>query len=148
MAPQLAFDEDGNIVVDETSLVTRRQLLLNQPSLETLTRTCTHRHPPHSFLQEHRAPTHVDADFEVVDEDTGNYATSASFSNRARPEQWSVQETRRFYLALQRCGTDFSLILVSLAWLGGCCVHPPFPPPHSHTPRRIVWSPDHVSRPQ
>ena len=37
-------------------------------------------------------------------------ATSASFTSRRHTERWGIEETRRFYHALQRFGTDFTLM--------------------------------------
>ena len=38
-------------------------------------------------------------------------ATSASYSNRVPSERWGLEETRRFYDALRRFGTDFTMML-------------------------------------
>jgi len=51
-------------------------------------------------------------DREEVDEDSGrSTSTYSSYTNRTRTERWGIEETRRFYSALQQCGTDFTLML-------------------------------------
>ena len=40
-------------------------------------------------------------------------ATSASYSNRVPSERWGLEETRRFYDALRRFGTDFTMMLTA-----------------------------------
>ena len=50
----------------------------------------------------HLAPT--------VEEDSGGGVTSASYLNRAPSLPWSQKETEEFLAALQKYGTDFSLI--------------------------------------
>jgi len=52
-----------------------------------------------------------DDDREEVDEESGVTSTYSSFTDRTRTERWGIEETRRFYRALQQCGTDFSLML-------------------------------------
>lgn len=37
-------------------------------------------------------------------------ATSASFTSRVQTERWGLEETKKFYEALQRFGTDFTLM--------------------------------------
>ena len=37
-------------------------------------------------------------------------ATSASYTNRVPSERWTLEETRRFYDALRRFGTDFTMM--------------------------------------
>lgn len=49
-------------------------------------------------------------DREQIDEDTGLTSTYASFTNRVRTNRWGIEETRRFYKALQQCGTDFTMM--------------------------------------
>jgi len=44
----------------------------------------------------------------VVEENTGITATYTSFTKREKVQRWSVEETRKFYLTLRQCGTDFS----------------------------------------
>jgi len=44
----------------------------------------------------------------VVEENTGITATYTSFTKRQKVQRWDVAETRKFYLALRQCGTDFS----------------------------------------
>ena len=51
-----------------------------------------------------------EADLVEVTEDTDMKATSASFTSRVQTERWGLEETRRFYTALQQFGTDFTLM--------------------------------------
>ena len=44
----------------------------------------------------------------VVEESTGITATYNSFTKRQKTSRWTVEETRKFYLALRQCGTDFT----------------------------------------
>ena len=46
----------------------------------------------------------------MVEEDTGQGVTSASYLNRAPSLPWTPEETKAFLAALQKYGTDFSLI--------------------------------------
>jgi hypothetical protein len=46
----------------------------------------------------------------TIEVDTGAGVTSASYLNRAQSLPWSPQETGKFLAALQKYGTDFSLI--------------------------------------
>ncbi len=58
-----------------------------------------------------RTTEEVDREMEgavVVEENTGITATYNSFTKRQKVKRWSVQETRKFFLALRQCGTDFS----------------------------------------
>jgi len=54
---------------------------------------------------------HVDDHSDYTFVDSGDHVTtSSSFAKRSRPDRWSVEETRRFYRALRKCGADFTLI--------------------------------------
>jgi transcription factor TFIIIB component B'' len=58
-----------------------------------------------------RTTEEVDRELEggiVVEENTGITATYTSFTKREKVQRWNVEETRKFYLALRQCGTDFS----------------------------------------
>jgi len=58
-----------------------------------------------------RTTEEVDRELEgtiVVEENTGITATYNSFTKRQKTQRWSVDETRKFYVALRQCGTDFS----------------------------------------
>lgn len=46
----------------------------------------------------------------VYEAGDGAYLTSSTHSKRQRGEQWSVDDTRKFFDALRQCGTDFSTI--------------------------------------
>ena len=48
---------------------------------------------------------------EVVEAPSVLKATYSSFTGRAHTERWGDAETRRFYLALRECGTDFTTML-------------------------------------
>jgi len=49
------------------------------------------------------------ADFKRVEE-SGTRLNSATYSNRAKAEKWSKEDTELFYRAMTQFGTDFSLI--------------------------------------
>ena len=58
-----------------------------------------------------RTMEEVDRELEgdiVVEENTGITATYTSFTKRQKVQRWDVAETRKFYVALRQCGTDFS----------------------------------------
>ncbi len=80
LAPQLRLDEKGNIVLDEESL-----------------------------LVTHSAPKPTHENYDVVFESHA-MVNSFSFTNRKHTERWSVEDTAKFYTALQQYGSDFSLI--------------------------------------
>mmetsp|Transcript_11398 Transcript_11398/g.21327 ORF Transcript_11398/g.21327 Transcript_11398/m.21327 type:complete len:649 (+) Transcript_11398:26-1972(+) len=44
----------------------------------------------------------------IEEENTALTATYTSFTNREKVKRWTVDETKKFYLALRQCGTDFS----------------------------------------
>jgi len=83
LAPQLRFDDDGNIVIDEASLV----VTMGVPSGDELA------------LQQ----------MEAVEVGM-NHVSSASFSKRQYASPWSQQETELFYDALRKFGTEFGLM--------------------------------------
>ncbi|GJQ13853.1 hypothetical protein GpartN1_g5644.t1 [Galdieria partita] len=80
LAPQLKFDEEGNITVDENSLVVATDA------------------PPQLESQVAR----------VVD--GPDRVNSATYSKRTTTERWTKEETELFYRGLQQFGTDFSLV--------------------------------------
>ncbi|KAJ1455948.1 hypothetical protein M885DRAFT_518847 [Pelagophyceae sp. CCMP2097] len=47
---------------------------------------------------------------EEVYEDVGTIAAPSSYAGRGHKERWGLEETRRFYSAVQQCGTDFTLM--------------------------------------
>ena len=55
-------------------------------------------------------PPDDDASLVEVVEGTDMSATSASFTSRVQTERWGLEETKKFYEALQRFGTDFTLM--------------------------------------
>jgi len=58
-----------------------------------------------------RTTEEVDRELEgaVVEEDsTGITATYNSFKKRQKTQRWNVEETRKFFMVLRQCGTDFS----------------------------------------
>mmetsp|Transcript_8767 Transcript_8767/g.12499 ORF Transcript_8767/g.12499 Transcript_8767/m.12499 type:complete len:582 (+) Transcript_8767:15-1760(+) len=44
----------------------------------------------------------------VEEETTGIQATYNSFTTRQKTTRWTIEETRKFYISLRQCGTDFS----------------------------------------
>jgi transcription factor TFIIIB component B'' len=81
--PQLKFDSNRQIIIDEDSLQYDRHQRDSKPSEERI----------------------------VEEED--KYSTSinsATFSKREKPERWDQDETSAFYKALSQFGTDFNLI--------------------------------------
>jgi hypothetical protein len=58
-----------------------------------------------------RTTEEVDRELEggiVEEENTALTATYTSFTNRIKVKRWTVEETKKFYLVLRQCGTDFS----------------------------------------
>lgn len=58
-----------------------------------------------------RTTEEVDRELEgdvVVEENVAITATYTSFTNREKVRRWSAEETKKFYMALRQCGTDFS----------------------------------------
>lgn len=82
IGPRLQF-VNGKMIVDRTSLV------VGPRSAEQLAAD--------------------EAAMEVVD-DTGTFATSSSFSSRAKALRWTEDETRCFYKGLRTFGLDFGLL--------------------------------------
>lgn len=83
VAPQVRVGEDGNIIVDQASLVVS------------------------ATLEPAEGDDHITT-VEVPSSDA--HITSASFSKRETGIKWSDKETDRFYEALHSFGTDFSLM--------------------------------------
>ena len=80
IAPQVKIGEDGQIILNEDSLIISAGQKNEQRQAQS-----------------------------VVYEST-SHVTYYSYSNRTAPEKWSADETRKFYRAISQCGTDFSLI--------------------------------------
>ncbi|EME27986.1 Transcription factor TFIIIB component B'' [Galdieria sulphuraria] len=80
MAPQLKFDDEGNITVDEDSLIVATD-----------------------------APTQVESQVVRV-VNGPDRVNSATYSKRTTTERWTKEETELFYRGLQQFGTDFSLV--------------------------------------
>lgn len=58
-----------------------------------------------------RTTEEVDRELEggiVEEENTALTATYTSFTKREKVKRWTVEETKKFYLVLRQCGTDFS----------------------------------------
>lgn len=83
VAPQVTLDEDGNIIIDQASLVV-------SATVQTANGDCD-------------ATT-----VELPSSDA--HVTSASFAKRDGPVKWTDGETERFYQALRSFGTDFTLM--------------------------------------
>ncbi|KAL4224691.1 Transcription factor TFIIIB component B [Mactra antiquata] len=79
--PQVTIGPDGNIVINEKSLVVK------DPELD-------------------KAPSQDD---DVIDE-TDTFTTYGSFRKSTRSKRWSDKETKKFYKALAMIGIDFFLI--------------------------------------
>ena len=79
MAPQVIIDEEGNIVVDQSSL----------------------------FVETPRITTDTNAPV-VEGSSERAHITSASFAKREKSMKWSSIDTEKFYLSLRAFGTDFS----------------------------------------
>jgi hypothetical protein len=85
VAPKVTIDEDGNIVIDQASLViSASDIPVTDPdSVPVVT----------------------------VDSNAGSrYITSSTFSRRDTAQKWEAGDNAKFYEALSRFGTDFSLI--------------------------------------
>ncbi|XP_045175419.2 transcription factor TFIIIB component B'' homolog [Mercenaria mercenaria] len=79
--PQVTIGPDGNIVINEKSLIVKDPELEKAPSQEN----------------------------EVIDE-TDMFTTYGSFRKRNLSKRWSKKETKKFYKALAMIGIDFFLI--------------------------------------
>ena len=75
------------------------QIVINQKSLEVVPR-----------------PEEPDETMEEVHEDPQQAATYNSFTTRTKTTRWTAEETRKFYMALRQCGTDFTTM--ELIFLG------------------------------
>lgn len=84
VAPQVTIDEDGNIVIDQSSLVVSAGTATNAE----LDRGAV-------TVENHAFSTHI---------------TSATYSKREAAMKWEPVETNQFYEALRKFGTDFSLM--------------------------------------
>lgn len=84
VAPQMKIDEDGNIVIDQASLVVSAGTATNAE-------------------MDRGAVT-------VENHAFSNHITSATYSKRESATKWESEETDRFYEALRKFGTDFSLM--------------------------------------
>lgn len=85
VAPQVTIDEDGNIVVDQDSLVVNAGVTVNAE-------------------RESGAVTTVE------NLAMGAQVTSASYAKRETPIKWEEAETEKFFEALRLFGADFSLM--------------------------------------
>jgi len=83
MAPQLRLDADGNIVIDEASLV----VTAGGP-----------------IRDEHEVRDVTTVEFGT------NHVTSLSFRPRERTPRWTEADTELFYEGLRKFGTDFAMI--------------------------------------
>lgn len=84
VAPQVTIDKDGNIVIDQESLVVSAGTAANA-DVDRAAVTVEN----HAF---------------------SNHITSATYSKRESAQKWELEETERFYAALRKFGTDFSLM--------------------------------------
>lgn len=84
-APKVMLDENGNIVIDKSSLVVSTGSVVN-PEVEATAVT------------------------RVENNKFGSNITSASFKKKERAVKWLPSETARFYEGLKLFGTDFSMI--------------------------------------
>lgn len=84
VAPQVTIDKDGNIVIDQESLVVSAGTAANA-DVDRAAVTVEN----HAF---------------------SNHITSATYSKRESAQKWEPVETERFYAALRKFGTDFSLM--------------------------------------
>lgn len=85
VAPQLTLDENGNIIVDSSSLVVSAGTVTNAEA-ESGDVTAFENH------------------------DYTKHITSATFSKRAASSKWETEETDLFYQCLRKYGTDFLLM--------------------------------------
>lgn len=85
MAPKVTIDEDGNIVIDKSSLV----ISASDPAQQNVGNSST---------------------VTVEASDALRHITSASYSKRESAQRWSKEDNDKFFDALSRFGTDFSLI--------------------------------------
>jgi hypothetical protein len=85
VAPKVTIDEDGNIVIDKESLVVSAAAA------------------PATELDNARLVT-------VDNNAITKHITSATFARRDTAQKWEVEDDEKFFHALSRFGTDFSLI--------------------------------------
>ncbi len=85
VAPQVRIDENGNIVVDQDSLVVSAGVTIN--------------------AERERGQVTTIENLAV-----GAQITSASYARREAAIKWEEAETEKFYNALRLFGTDFSLM--------------------------------------
>lgn len=85
VAPQVTLDEDGNIVIDQSSLVVSAGTATNA---ELERRDVT-------TVENHAYSSHI---------------TSATYAKRESSSRWEAAETDSFYAALRKFGTDFLLM--------------------------------------
>lgn len=85
VAPQVTMDEDGNIVIDQASLVVSAGSVTNAEAERGAVTT----------VENHAYANHI---------------TSSSYAKRESPQKWEAEETERFFTALSRFGSDFSLM--------------------------------------
>ena len=95
IGPQVTFDENGFIVIDQASL------LINPESRQSTSQI--------------DAELGGDAVIEEGENDGRLGAIQARYdafttNPRTVPTRWSAKETRAFYDALRQCGTDFGLV--------------------------------------
>eukprot|EP01135_Chromosphaera_perkinsii_P008582 Nk52_evm24s1401 gene=Nk52_evmTU24s1401 len=80
IAPQVKIGADGRMILNEESLVVSAGQRNEQQEQQNVV---------------YESSSHV---------------TYYSYSNRTTPEKWTEVDTRKFYRAISKCGTDFSLI--------------------------------------
>lgn len=85
VAPQMTIDENGNIVIDQASLVVTATAATSNDNDQRDVTT----------IENHEYTNHV---------------TSASYAKRESATKWEEGETDNFYTALRKYGTDFSLM--------------------------------------
>lgn len=85
VAPQVTLDEEGNIVIDQDSLVVSAGKAIN--------------------AEKERGNVTTVENLAV-----GSQITSASYAKRESAVKWEPTETEKFYNALRAFGTDFSLM--------------------------------------
>jgi hypothetical protein len=66
------------------------------------------------ILGRRRSTEEVDRELDstiVVEDNTTLNATSLSFTTREKSTRWTVDDTKKFFLALRQCGTDFTTMM-------------------------------------
>ena len=63
-----------------------------------------------SSMHRRRAIDSYEVTQEEGTDDVHSRVTSWTYSRRTSTERWTAEETKKFYLALSQCGTDFTMI--------------------------------------